>query len=453
MKKSLKKSLLVLSLLFAWTLSHAQFNQEIFKKLDLVTQQNPQSSAALFNLGQYFFFNHNFTDALVQIDKALALDSQNADLLFFKGLSHEVMGEYEEALNSYDKTIAAESSTEFQLRRGMLRYKLKKYIGAWQDFKIILEDYADMRSLDKYVKDCEKNGADEGKTLEDNTVKSKAAPENAKTFIEVFIQSYENFGDSGEIYRALSLFYTGNFIATKPIFEKLLSKYNFQEMLFFNGLILEIEQDNLNAVFFYQKAIKKVKSLLLDAQFEQLTGFQGAAADIARLKNVKIDYENKIKALKQEQIQPLTNLQETDADLKGEVKSTRQSYLYSFEQAETVGNRTIYQLVIQKKMGEKVMVARTIVEKKDNQWIVIINHGGQKEKGSLTWSVFPQDFLKATFSETKNPIYHFEGDRMKSARNKKLDLKTLSTLRPTSFTAIDAITFAARVYMAGFIIK
>jgi tetratricopeptide (TPR) repeat protein len=450
----MKKIIIFLSLFIALQTSFAQHNQAVFSKLETVSQKNPQSSTALFYVGQYFFFNQNFTDALLQVDKALIIDAQNAELLFFKGLNHEAQGEYEAALNSYDKTIAIEASTEFQLRRAMLRYKLKKYVGAWQDFKAILSEYEDMRSLDKYVKDCEKNGASEEKSIEDNSVKTKIAPENPKTFIESFIQSYESFGDSGEIYRAFLYFHTGNFEAVKPIFEKLIGKYNAHKMLFFSAIIHEIEEDNINASFLYQKATKNVKGLLLDAQFEQLTGFPGAAAITSRLKNVQIDYENKLKELNKENISQLKSIQDTDADLKGEINSEKQAYLYSFEQPEVAGNRTVYQLIIQKKMGKKVMVARAIVEQPTkDKWVVIINHGGLKGEGGLTWSVYPQDFLQATFTMDKNPVYKAEGERMKTLRNKKLDFKTLSTLKPVNFTAYDALTFAARVYMVGFIVK
>lgn len=450
----MKKILVFIFLFIASQTCFAQHNQAVFSKLETVSQKNPQSSAALFYVGQYFFFNQNFIDALLQVDKAIAIDAQNADLLFFKGLIHEVQGDYEAALTSYDKTIAIEASTEFQLRRAMLRYKLKKYVAAWQDFKTILSEYEDMRSLDKYVKDCEKNGASEEKSIEDNTVKTKIAPENPKAFIESFIQSYESFGDSGEIYRAFLYFYSGNFTAVRPIFEKLTSKYNFHEILFFSAIIHEIEGEMLDASFLYQKANKKVKSLLLDAQFEQLTGFPSAVATISRLKNIHTDYENKLKELNKENITQLKSIQDTDADLKGEMNSEKHTYLYSFEQPEVAGNRTVYQLIIQKKMGEKVMVARAIVEQPTkDKWIVIINHAGLKKEGGLTWSIFPQDFLQATFTMDKNPIYRAEGERMKNLRNKKLDFKTLSTLRPVNFTAYDALTFAARVYMVGFIVK
>jgi tetratricopeptide (TPR) repeat protein len=425
----------------------------VLMALEKISQNNPNSSAAYFHLGQFYFFNGKLDEASKQFEKALTLH-QDIDGYFFQALSLEGQGKYEQALDSYDKAMQIESTTEYRMRRGELRYKLKKYIGALQDFTIILEDYADMAYIRKMALDCQKRLTPKDTIVENNLVSNvKIVVESPKIFVQKTIQSYENIGDLGESYRGLQFFYNNDLENAHTIFQKLIEKYNQYTTLFFSGLIFELQDDAASAAVMYQKAAKRVENRILDLKFEKLAGSISANNEIIKLEELKKDYESKI-------TEAYTNasnvtkmvLTETDEDLKGEMKVVDLRYRYSFTNPTTTGNKKIYALTIEKELGGKVLATRAMVETlKDGNILVTINHASPKKAGSLEWLVHPQDFLQAKFIATKNPSYKAEGTKMKAKINKKLDFNLLSQLKPTNHTPNQALIFAARVYIVAFL--
>jgi tetratricopeptide (TPR) repeat protein len=245
MKKILSKTLIFLFFCGQLCFENVAFSQTtILSHLETTAQNNSESSSAIFMIGQCHFFNGKFAEATKQFEKAIDLDNENSNYYLFQALSYEAQGKSEQALDNYDKAISEESSAEYLIQRGYLRYKLKKYVGAAKDFREALETYEDMADLKKLLQDCEKNGGKADKETETNSTTTKITAEQPAVFIEKFLKQFERFSDAGELYRGMLYLFTNNYDKAIPVFEQFIKKDKDAESMFFNAIALELKNNH-----------------------------------------------------------------------------------------------------------------------------------------------------------------------------------------------------------------
>lgn len=415
--------------------------------LESIVQNNPQSSAASFNVGQYHFFNGKFAEANTHLEKAITIDDEDSDFLFFQALAYEGQGKVEQALNYYDKAIALEAGTEYLIRRGHLRYKLKKYAGAAKDFREILETYEDMADIKKLLQDCEKNGGKEDKETESNAA-TALTPEAPAAFIEKALKQFEKFSDAGELYRGMLHFFTNNVDKAMPIFAEFIKKDRDAETMFFNAIANEVKGTNQEAALSYLGAIREIEDEIVETSFEKLAGSPKATKDLERLQSIKQDYQFALKKLSAK-VNPLPTLPaSTNTAIKGEVRTAKTIYTFSVEKQEAG-----YQLVVRDKNLRKAMLSEVKVEKKDGGIKVKIIWGEKKDESGLTWAVRSGDFFNALYVSGSPATFSHEGERMNSNKRKNLDWATLAAIQPRVIDEAEVLSFAARAFMVGYLIK
>lgn len=426
------------------------FAQNALSYLETVAQNNPVSPAAYFNIGQCHFFNGKFAEANQQFDRAIVLDMQDADFYFFQAVSYEAQGMAEQALDNYDKAIATESSTEYVIKRGYLRHKLKKYVGAAKDFREALETYEDMSDLKKLLQDCEKNGGKADKETETNSTTTKITAEQSAVFIEKFLKQFERFSDAGELYRGMLHLFTNNYDKAIPVFEQFIKKDRDAESMFFNAIALELKSNNNEAMMSYLNAIKEIDDEIVETSFEKLVGSPKATAELNRLKNIKIDYQFAAKNMAAKiGSMPQLAVNENDNLVRGEVRSAKSLYTFAVEKQE--GNT--YQLVVRDKMMRKVMLSTVKSEKQGDAIIIKIIWGDKKDEAGLAWAVRPQDIFMARYAPSTNAQYKHEGERLQAAKNTNLDWNSLAEIRPKNINFSEALSYSARAFMVGYLIK
>jgi tetratricopeptide (TPR) repeat protein len=427
----------------------AQTNPKLLAYFEKVAQNNTKSSLAIFNVGQYHFFTKNFVEAQKYFSQAVELDTQDSDYYFFRAVAYEGQGQYENALNDYDKAINTHNTTEYLMRRAWLRYKLKKYVGAAQDFKVLTEDYEDMADAKRALQECKKQAGDfESKTAEANATTAKLTADAPAVFVDKFIKLYEKFSDAGELYRGLENFCMNNIDKSLPIFQEIIQKDQDAEAFYFYAIAQEMKGNDKDAQLNYQYAIREVEKELQETKFEQYAGSPKADNTLTRLTNLQTDYQFALNQLNQRAGSPSAlPLEEDMTNLRGEVRSASQIYTCYITPKDKANE---YQLDIKNKMGDKVMLALIRLEKQGNNYMVKIMHGNKKE--GLTWELLPNDLLVGKFSPN-NLAYNIEGNRLQTAKNPKIDLATLAKLKPREYTLKEVLLCAAKTYMVAFIIK
>ncbi len=427
----------------------AQNNPKLLSFFEKVAQNNPKSSLAIFNVGQYHFFTKNFAEAQKYFSQAVDLDTQDPDYYFFRAVAYEGQGQYEQALNDYDKAIAMHNTTEYVMRRAWLRYKLKKYVGAAQDFKVLTEDYEDMADAKRALQECKKQAGDfESKSAEANATTAKLTADAPAVFVDKFIKLYEKFSDAGELYRGLEDFCLNNIDKSLPLFQEIITKDQDAEAFYFYAIAQEMKANDKEGQLNYQYAIREVEKELQETKFEQIAGSPKANNMIERLNNLLIDYRFAQNQVNQRAGTPSNlPLEEDMTNLRGEVRSISQVYTCHITPKDKANE---YQLDIKNKIGDKVMLALIRVEKQGEGYTVKIMHGNKKE--GLTWELLPNDLLVGKFSPS-NLNYNIEGNRLQIAKNPKVELATMAKLKPREYTLKEVLLCAAKTYMVAFVIK
>ncbi len=418
--------------------------------MENTAQNNPESSSAIFMVGQYYFFNGKFAEATKQFEKAINLDNEESNYYLFQALSHEAQGNATEALDNYDKAIAEESNAEYLIQRGYLRYKLKKYVGAATDLREILVSYETMTDIQKLLQECEKNGGTADKETESNPTTIKVVAEQSKIFIEKFLKQFERFGDAGQLYRGISYLFTNDFDKAITVFDYFIKQGENTKSIYFYGMANELKNNDNEAIKSYFHAIKSTEEEIVKASFEKLAGFSKAAKNITRLKNNKLDYQfivNNLATKLGSMPQILTS--DHEKIIKGELRGAKTAYTFVLEKQAT----NHYQLIVRNKGMEKVMLSELKVEKKGKVVIIKINWAEQKDGSEISWVIRPQDIFIARYAPSVHANYSQEGQRLQKARNQHLDWKALAAIRPDKIGLYETLSYATKAFIVGYLMK
>lgn len=88
----------------------------------------------------------DFKAALTYYQKALELEPQNAEAMYYCGYMKFMMQDYMSAIQTFDNAIAIDSeSVELYYARGNARFEMRDYNGALEDYDMVL----DLDSTDK----------------------------------------------------------------------------------------------------------------------------------------------------------------------------------------------------------------------------------------------------------------------------------------------------------------
>jgi tetratricopeptide (TPR) repeat protein len=417
--------------------------------LESSVQNNPVSPSAIFTVGQYYFFNGKFAEANLQLAKAIDLNKEHASFYLFQAASYEAQGMGEEALNSYDKAVTTETSAEYLLQRAYLRYKLKKYVGAAKDFRYVLSRYETMTDVKKLLIDCEQNGGTADKELETNATTIKLSIAQPVIFIDNFVKQFERFGDAGELYRAMSFLFTNNLDKAIAKFEPLIAKNQNAKCMFLNGIAYELKNNNTAAINSYINATKKTNDEIATALFEKFAGFPNADFNLIQARNSKLDYQFAEKNITAKMGYTPLLPKENDKNIKGSLRTSKTSYNFVIERQKANN----YQLVVRDTANNKVMFSNVKTERKGKTIIVKIIWGEKTDASGMSWAVRPQDIFIAHYAPYVNANYSQEGQRTQAAKNTSIDWEALSTIHPENITMKEALSYATRAFMIGYLIK
>lgn len=451
MKKILSKTLIFLFFCGQFCFENVAFSQTtILSHLETTAQNNPESSSAIFMIGQCHFFNGKFAEATKQFEKAIDLDNENSNYYLFQALSYEAQGKSEQALDNYDKAISEESSAEYLIQRGYLRYKLKKYVGAAKDFREILVNYETMTDIQKLLQECENNGGTADKETEPNSTTTKIVAEQPKSFIERFLKQFERFGDAGQLYRGMLYAFTNDFDKAITVFDYFIKQGEDIKSMYVYGIVQELKGNNNEAAISYLNAIKSTEEEIVKSSFEKLAGFSKAAKNITRLKNNKLDYQFIVNNLATK-IGSMPKIASEDHEriVKGELRGAKSVYTFVLEKQST----NHYQLIVRNKGMEKVMLSEVKIEKKGKVVIIKINWAEQKDGSEISWVIRPQDIFTARYAPSVNANYSQEGQRLQKAKNHHLDWKALAAIRPDKIGLYETLSYATKAFIVGYIMK
>jgi tetratricopeptide (TPR) repeat protein len=430
-------------------LANTCFSQSIvLEKLQTIAANNPESSSAYLHLGQYYFFNSLFAEASTQFEKAVALDVEYSNSYFFNALAYEGQGQIQKALDNYDKAIALESVTEYVLRRAYLRYKHKKYVGAAQDCREILEVYETMPDIKRILKECESRGGTAEQTLESNEIATTISPETAIVFIEKFLRQFSKFSDAGELYQGMSYTCTNKNDLALAVWEDFIKHHTDTQALFFYAFTLEIRNETAKASAIYQVMELQVADEIQESAFENLLGYQKAKLELLRLQNLKKDCEFISKHLP-ESATIIDAIHTNNDHIRGKLLTNQSSYIFDVEQNEP----NHYKLVVRNNNMNKVMLTHIKVVQENQNYTIRILWGEKKDASGLEWFIRPNDVFTLNYSPN-NPIsYTNEGTRLQNAKNQQLNWEQLANIKPLRNTPKDIIGYAVRVFLVGYLLK
>lgn len=125
-----------------------------------------------FAMGFSCWLNDDFEEALSYLNKAIELDSTNADAYFFRGLVWKAQSDYKKAIDDYSKTIELDpSNVDAYIDRAYVWNELKEYSKAIDDCSKAIElapDFAPaynnrgdtwnhLNEYSKAITDCDKS--------------------------------------------------------------------------------------------------------------------------------------------------------------------------------------------------------------------------------------------------------------------------------------------------------
>ncbi len=118
-------------------LGEFQKSFSFYESLILRDSQNPNY---YFNSAANLFYVSQFKDAIVYVDKALLLDSTNADYLNLKATAYSELLDYNEAINCFNLFIQYHPNNEvIYFNRGMMHFLKENYNAAILDFNKSIE--------------------------------------------------------------------------------------------------------------------------------------------------------------------------------------------------------------------------------------------------------------------------------------------------------------------------
>ena len=67
---------------------------------------NPQDAEGYFNRGLAYFFKGDYDQAIADFDESIALDPQDASAYYNRGLAYDLKGDLDHAIADFDEAIA-----------------------------------------------------------------------------------------------------------------------------------------------------------------------------------------------------------------------------------------------------------------------------------------------------------------------------------------------------------
>jgi tetratricopeptide (TPR) repeat protein len=141
MNKLIKLTLFV-ALSFSALSACTSATDQIISTQTKVLQQDPNNVSALIERGKAFRDKNDFTSALTDYNKAIALSDTSARAYLGRGLAYLGLNQYENAITDFTKTISLSPDLgEAYARRGEARVKLQS------EYQLALNDFDKAQSL------------------------------------------------------------------------------------------------------------------------------------------------------------------------------------------------------------------------------------------------------------------------------------------------------------------
>lgn len=115
--------------------------QKALDDYQVLTELDPKNSKYYYNIGATFYEIKDFNQALSNIDKALGINPEYLDALVARGLALYELVRYSDALATFDEAIAISPNFgDARLNRGHLRRLTNDFLGAIEDYKIVIDN-------------------------------------------------------------------------------------------------------------------------------------------------------------------------------------------------------------------------------------------------------------------------------------------------------------------------
>lgn len=90
-------------------------NSDIYNALLEKTRDNPNDPSAWAELGLLYLSNHLYANSLEALEKAVQLDQKNTDYYFNLASVQHILGNFDQALKSYEKSISLDAENVYSL--------------------------------------------------------------------------------------------------------------------------------------------------------------------------------------------------------------------------------------------------------------------------------------------------------------------------------------------------
>src|SRR5258708_611521 len=107
---------------------------EVTLKLRAATEADPTDAQAWLVRGAYALKQQSYADALLALDRAVALDRNIANLQFLRGSTLAGLARYDEAIAAYDQEVNKDGIPSYWFYRGLASEGARRYAAALSDF-------------------------------------------------------------------------------------------------------------------------------------------------------------------------------------------------------------------------------------------------------------------------------------------------------------------------------
>lgn len=153
--------------------------EKALEDLSYVTENYPESHAALFGMGVIYMRDGDYQNARDYLSKAVEIEYDVADYHYALGKADDMIAQYEFALNDFNEAIKIEPLPKYYIERGNTYAKIGEYEKAKADYLKALELESDIVAAENNMMVVNSVSGRDESTLDEINKKIEENPENA----------------------------------------------------------------------------------------------------------------------------------------------------------------------------------------------------------------------------------------------------------------------------------
>lgn len=151
--------------------------------LSAVVNEHSESHAALFGMGILAMKNGDYESSRHYLDKAVTIESDNAEYYYALGKADDIIAQYEFAINDFQKAIELDPRAKYYVKRGNTYAKIDQLDKAKEDYEKALEIENNLDAAKNNLMVINSSFGDDEGAEERLTEKVEAEPENASNYM------------------------------------------------------------------------------------------------------------------------------------------------------------------------------------------------------------------------------------------------------------------------------